>query len=72
MLLRKMPRYQVAKNRLATVIIHINTYLMILGLIERELQRSDLDNNKRIRLRLAHLKFQWLFYTGKSNEPPTV
>ena len=53
-----MPRYQVARNRLATVVIHVNTYLTILGLIERELQRLELDSNERIRLRIAHLEFQ--------------
>ncbi len=53
-----MFRYQVAGNRVATAIIHIDAYLMILGLIKRELQCSDLDNNERIRLRLAHIEFQ--------------
>ena len=67
-----MPRYRVARNRLATAVIHVNTYLMILGLIERELQHPDLESNKRIRLRSAHLEFQRLFYAGRSNGPPTV
>ena len=57
MLLRKVSRYQVARNKLATVIIHIDAYLVILELIKRELQYLDLDNNERIRLRLAHLEF---------------
>ena len=57
-LIRKMPKYRVARNRLATAVIHVNTYLTILGLIKRELQRSDLDNNERIRLRSTHLEFQ--------------
>ncbi len=52
-----MPRYQIIENRLATAIIHIDAYLMILGLIERELQCSDLNNNERIRLRLIHIEF---------------
>src|SRR6266540_7032151 len=64
-----MPRYRVARNRLATAVIHVNTYLTILGLIERELQRSDLENNERTRLRSAHLEFQRLFYAGRSNGP---
>ena len=67
-----MPRYRVARNRLATTVIHINSYLTILGLIERELQRPDLNNNERIRLRSAHLEFQRLFYAGRSNGPLTV
>ncbi len=67
-----MPRYRVARNRLATAVIHVNTYLTILELIERELQRSDLNNNERIRLRAAHLEFQRLFYVGRSDGPPTV
>jgi len=62
-----MPRYQVARNRLVTAVIHVNTYLTILGLIERELQCPDLDNNERIRLRAIHLEFQWLFYAGRNN-----
>ena len=57
MLLCKMLRYQVARNKIATAIIHIDAYLIILELIERELQRLDLDNNKRIRLRLTHIEF---------------
>ncbi len=71
-LIRKMPKYRVARNRLATAVIHVDTYLTILGLIERELQRPDLDNNERIRLRSAHLEFQRLFYAGRNNGPPTV
>ncbi len=57
MLLHKMSRYWVTENRVTTAIIHINAYLMILGLIERELQHPDLENNKRIRLRLAYIEF---------------
>ena len=45
---------------------------MILGLIERELQHSDLNSDKRIRLRSAHLEFQRLFYAGRSNGLLTV
>ncbi len=52
-----MPRYRVARNRLAIAIIHIDTYLMILGLIERELQCSDIDNNERVRLRVVYIEF---------------
>ena len=52
-----MLRYRVARNRLAIVVIHVNTYLTILGLIEKELQHSDLDSNERIRLRSAYLEF---------------
>ena len=51
-----MPKYWVARNRLA-IIIYVNAYLTILDLIERELQCPDLDNNERIRLRLAYLEF---------------
>ncbi len=57
MLLHKMHRYRVVRNKLVTAIIHIDAYLMILGLIKRELQCLDLDNNKKIRLRLAYLEF---------------
>ncbi len=57
MLLCKMSRYWIAGNKVAIVIIHIDAYLTILGLIEKELQCSDFDNNKRIRLRLTYIKF---------------
>ncbi len=67
-----MPRYRVARNRLATAVIHVNTYLTILGLIERELQNPNLGSDERIRLRSAHLEFQRLFYGGRSNRPPAV
>ena len=72
MLLRKISKYRVARNRLAIAIIHINTYLTILELIERELQWLDFNNNERIKLRLAHLEFQRLFYVGRTNEPLTI
>ncbi len=52
-----MSKYQVAGNRIAIAIIHINAYLTILELIERELQYPDLYNNKRIKLRLVHIEF---------------
>ena len=64
-----MPRYRVARNRLAIAVIHVNTYLTILGLIERELQRPDLNSNERIKLKSAYLEFQRLFYAGRNNEP---
>ncbi len=32
-----MPRYRVVENRLAIVIIHVDAYFTILGLIEKEL-----------------------------------
>jgi len=48
-----MSRYRVVENRVAIAIIHVDAYFMILGLIERELQYLDLDNNEKIRLRLA-------------------
>src|SRR6266511_1614560 len=64
-----MPRYRVARNRLATAVSHVKTYLTILVLIERELQHPDLGSNERIRLRAAHLEFQRLFYAGRSNGP---
>ena len=67
-----MPRYRVARNSLATAVIHVNTYLIILGLIKRELQRPDLKSNERVSLRSAHLEFQRLFYAGRSNRPLTV
>ncbi len=67
-----MPRYRVVRNRLATAVIHVNTYLMILGLIKRKLQHLDLNSNERIRLRSAHLEFQRLFYASRSNGPLTV
>jgi len=43
-----MPRYRVVRNRVAMAIIHVNTYFMILGLIEKELQNPDLNYNERI------------------------
>ena len=67
-----MPRYRIAENRVAIAIIYVNTYLMILGLIKRELQLSNFNNNKRIRLRLAHIEFQWLFYAGITNGSSAV
>ncbi len=52
-----MLRYRVVRNRVAIAIIHVDTYMTILDLVKRKLQRPDLNNNERIRLRLAHLKF---------------
>ncbi len=62
-----MPKYQVVENRVATVIIYIDVYFMILELIKKELQCPDLENNERIRLRLAHIEFQRLFYADIIN-----
>ncbi len=55
------------ENWVTIAIIYVDAYLIILGLIKRELQYSDFDNNKRIRLRLAYIKFQQLFYIGSNN-----
>ena len=37
-----MPRYQVTRNQVVTVIIHIESYLTILEAIEQELTNPDL------------------------------
>ncbi len=37
-----MPRYQVAENKVAIAIIHVESYLTILELIEWELTNPDL------------------------------
>jgi len=55
------------ENWVTIAIIYVDAYLIILGLIKRALQYSDFDNNKRIRLRLAYIKFQQLFYIGSNN-----
>ena len=52
-----MFRYQVIENHIAIVIIYIDTYIIVLDLIKRELQCLDFDNNKKIRLKLIHIKF---------------
>ncbi len=67
MLIHIMPRYRVVGNRIAIIIIHVKSYLTILGLIERELVNLNLTPNQRIQLRLAYIKFQQLFYSENSN-----
>ncbi len=52
-----MFKYQVTGNRIAIVTIYIDIYMIILDLIKRELQCLDFDNNKKIRLKLIHIKF---------------
>ena len=37
-----MSRYQVAENKIVTAIIHVKSYLTILGLIKWELTNPDL------------------------------
>ena len=62
-----MPRYQVARNRVAAAIIHIESYLTILGLIEQELANPGITLERLVEIRHAHLEFQRLFYSGSTN-----
>ena len=62
-----MPRYRVVRNRVTAAIIHIESYLTILGLIEQELANLDITLERLVEIRCAHLKFQRLFYSGSTN-----
>ena len=42
---------------MAAAIIHIESYLMILGLIEQELANPDITLERLVQLRHAHLEF---------------
>ena len=67
-----MPRYRVVSKRVANAIIHVNSYYIILRLIERELANLELSFEERIQIGLAHIKFQRLFYNEWSNRSSTV
>ncbi len=43
---------------MAAAIIHIESYLTILGLIEQELANPDITLEQLVQLRRAHLEFQ--------------
>ena len=62
-----MPRYRVVKNQVVAAIIHIESYLTILGLIEQELTNPDITLERLVQLRHAHLEFQRLFYSESTN-----
>ncbi len=67
-----MPRYQVTRNQIAATIIHIESYLTILGLIEQELTNPDIILERLIQLRRAHLEFQRLFFNESTNGSGTI
>ncbi len=52
-----MPRYWVIRNLVAAAIIHIESYLMILGLIEQELANPDITLEQLVQLKRTHLEF---------------
>ena len=52
-----MSRYRVIRNQVATAIIHTESYLTILGLIEQELAKPDITLERLVQLRRAHLEF---------------
>jgi len=52
-----MPRYQVIRNQVVAAIIHIESYLMILRLIEQELANPDITLEHLVELRRVHLEF---------------
>ena len=62
-----MLRYRVVRNWVAGAIIHIESYLVILGLIEQELANPDIILERLVKIRCAHLEFQRLFYSGSTN-----
>ena len=57
---------------MAAAIIHIESYLTILGLIKQELANPDITLERLIEIRCAYLEFQRLFYSGSTNEPRSV
>ncbi len=67
-----MPRYRVVRNWVAAAIIHIESYLTILGLIKQELANLDIILERLVEIRCAHLEFQQLFYSGSINGPRSV
>ncbi len=67
-----MPRYRVAGRRVANAIIHVNSYYTILRLIEWELANPKLSLEERVQIGLAHIEFQWLFYSRWGNGSSTV
>ncbi len=67
-----MPRYRVIRNRIAAAIIHIKSYLTVLGLIEQELAKLDITLECLVEIRRTHLKFQRLFYSESINGPRLV
>ncbi len=67
-----MPRYRVVRNWIAAAIIHIESYLTILGLIEQELANPDITLERLVEIRHAYLEFQRLFYSRSTNGPRPV
>ena len=67
-----MPRYRVVRNWVAAAIIHIESYLTILGLIKQELANLDIILERLVEIRRTHLEFQQLFYSGSTNGPRSV
>src|SRR6266540_7506946 len=67
--LRTMPRYRVVRNQVAAAIIHIESYLTILGLIEQKLANPNVILERLIEIRCVYLEFQRLFYSGSTNRP---
>ena len=53
-----MLRYRVARNLVAAAIIHIESYLTILGLIEQELANPDITLERLVKIRRTYLEFQ--------------
>ena len=53
-----MQRYRVIRNRVAAAIVHIESYLTILGLIEQELANPDITLECLVKIRHAYLEFQ--------------
>ncbi len=52
-----MPRYRVIRNWIAAAIIHIESYLIILGLIKQELAKPDITLERLVEIRRVHLEF---------------
>ncbi len=48
-----MLRYRIAERRIANAIIYVNSYYIILSLIERELANPELSLEKRVQIRLT-------------------
>ncbi len=55
-----------------TAIVHIESYLTILGLIEQKLANPDITLERLIQLKRTNLEFQRLFYSRNTHEFSSV
>jgi len=64
-----MSKYKIARRKVANTIIHVNSYYIILRLVEWELANSELSLKEKVQIKLAYIESKDFFIVDEVIDP---